>query len=135
MEVAAQTSPPSEIGVPALEARGIVREYGRVTAVAGINVSLEPGDFLTVFGPNGAGKSSLLGLLAGALRPTRGDVSSTVFDSTSVQSIGGDRSAYCPTRASYTLNSQLRRICNFMADSMAWRILMKGSQNDWTMCG
>lgn len=74
MAVAAQKLPPSETGVPALEARGIVREYGRVTAVAGINVSLEPGDFLTVFGPNGAGKSSLLGLLAGALRPTRGDV-------------------------------------------------------------
>ena len=74
MAVAAQKLPPSETGVPALEARGIVREYGRVTAVAGINVALEPGDFLTVFGPNGAGKSSLLGLLAGALRPTRGDV-------------------------------------------------------------
>jgi heme exporter protein A len=73
--VAAQSeSPPSEAGVPALEARGIVREYGPVTAVAGIDLSLEPGDFLTVFGPNGAGKSSLLGLLAGALRPTRGDV-------------------------------------------------------------
>ena len=67
-------SPRSVTSAPALEARGIVREYGPVTAVAGIDLSLEPGDFLTVFGPNGAGKSSLLGLLAGALRPTRGDV-------------------------------------------------------------
>jgi heme exporter protein A len=68
-------APQSATGAPALEARGIVREYGPVTAVAGIDLSLEPGEFLTVFGPNGAGKSSLLGLLAGALRPTRGDVS------------------------------------------------------------
>ena len=67
-------SPPSPTTTPALEARGIVREYGPVTAVAGIDLSLERGDFLTVFGPNGAGKSSLLGLLAGALRPTRGEV-------------------------------------------------------------
>lgn len=67
-------SPPSATTTPALEACGIVREYGPVIAVAGIDLSLERGDFLTVFGPNGAGKSSLLGLLSGALRPTRGDV-------------------------------------------------------------
>ena len=67
-------SPPSVTSKPALEARGVVREYGPVIAVAGIDLSLERGDFLTVFGPNGAGKSSLLGLLAGALRPTRGRV-------------------------------------------------------------
>ena len=67
-------SPLSAITTPVLEARGIVREYGAVIAVAGIDLSLERGDFLTVFGPNGAGKSTLLGLLAGALRPTRGDV-------------------------------------------------------------
>ncbi len=67
-------SPPSVTSTPAVEARGIVREYGPVIAVAGIDLSLERGDFLTVFGPNGAGKSSLLGLLAGALRPTRGEV-------------------------------------------------------------
>ncbi len=67
-------SPPPVASKPALEARGVVREYGPVIAVAGIDLSLERGDFLTVFGPNGAGKSSLLGLLAGALRPTRGEV-------------------------------------------------------------
>jgi heme exporter protein A len=57
-----------------LEARGLVREYGSVRAVDGIDLSLGSGEFLTVFGPNGAGKSSLLGMLAGAMRPTRGEV-------------------------------------------------------------
>lgn len=57
-----------------LEARGLVREYGSVVAVDGVDVVLEEGEFLTVFGPNGAGKSSLLGMLGGALRPTRGSV-------------------------------------------------------------
>ena len=70
----ASESPESATAAPALEARGIVREYGPVTAVAGIDISLQRGEFLTVFGPNGAGKSTLLGLLSGALRPTRGDV-------------------------------------------------------------
>ena len=57
-----------------LAASGLVREYGAVIAVDGVDLLLEEGEFLTVFGPNGAGKSSLLGMLGGALRPTRGTV-------------------------------------------------------------
>jgi heme exporter protein A len=57
-----------------LEARGLVREYGSLVAVDGVDLTLRDGEFLTVFGPNGAGKSSLLGMLGGALRPTRGSV-------------------------------------------------------------
>ena len=59
---------------PVLEARGLTREYGPAVAVAGIDLELDAGEFLTVFGPNGAGKSSLLGMLSGALRPTSGTV-------------------------------------------------------------
>jgi heme exporter protein A len=59
---------------PTLEATGLVREYGPVTAVDGVDLSLDAGEFLTIFGPNGAGKTSLLGMLAGATRPTRGEV-------------------------------------------------------------
>lgn len=59
---------------PVLQAADLVREFGAVVAVDGIDLSLAKGEFLTIFGPNGAGKTSLLGLLAGALRPTRGKV-------------------------------------------------------------
>ncbi len=59
----------------ALEARDLVREYGSVVAVDGIDLKLAPGEALTVFGPNGAGKSTLLGMLGGAMHPTRGTVS------------------------------------------------------------
>lgn len=66
------SAPPTD--APVLDARGLVREYGPVVAVAGIDLELAAGEFLSVFGPNGAGKSSLLGMLSGALRPTRGTV-------------------------------------------------------------
>lgn len=46
-----------------------------MVAVDGVDLALGEGEFLSVFGPNGAGKSSLLGMLGGALRPTRGQVS------------------------------------------------------------
>ena len=61
-------------GSPVLEAHGLCKEYGPVVAVDGVDLALEEGEFLTVFGPNGAGKSSLLGMLGGAMRPTRGEV-------------------------------------------------------------
>lgn len=59
---------------PLLEARGLVREYAGLAAVDGVDLALPAGAFLVVFGPNGAGKTSLLRLLAGGLRPTRGEV-------------------------------------------------------------
>jgi heme exporter protein A len=60
--------------VAVLQATGLTREYGPVVAVRDVELSLGEGEFLTIFGPNGAGKSSLLGMLGGAMRPTRGEV-------------------------------------------------------------
>lgn len=59
---------------PTLEAHALVRRFGRATAVAGVDVSLEAGQCLAVFGPNGAGKTTLLRLVAGLLKPTSGTV-------------------------------------------------------------
>ena len=68
------TLPGEAAAPPLLDARGLVREFAGLAAVDGIDVSLPPGGFLVVFGPNGAGKTSLLRLLSGGLRPTRGKV-------------------------------------------------------------
>ena len=70
-EVPAGPSGPVE---PLLQARGLVRHFGAITAVDGVGFGLAPGEFLTVFGPNGAGKSTLLRLLGGGLTPTEGEV-------------------------------------------------------------
>ncbi|HCR04066.1 MAG TPA: ABC transporter ATP-binding protein, partial [Gemmatimonadetes bacterium] len=68
------TFPGKSQAPPLLDARGLVREFSGIAAVDGIDVSLPPGGFLAVFGPNGAGKTSLLRMLGGGLRPTRGEV-------------------------------------------------------------
>jgi len=58
-----------------LEARGLSFAYPRRGRVlAGVDLRLEPGDWLAVLGPNGSGKSTLLGLLLGLLRPAGGEV-------------------------------------------------------------
>jgi heme exporter protein A len=58
----------------ALLSRGLERRFGAVLAVAGVDLTLQRGEFLTIFGPNGAGKTTLLRLLCGLLKPSAGEV-------------------------------------------------------------
>jgi len=44
------------------------------TALAGINLQLHPGDFVTVIGSNGAGKSTLMNIISGSMQPDMGEV-------------------------------------------------------------
>ena len=56
----------------AIEARGLVKRFGSVTALAGIDLEVDSGEFFGLFGPNGAGKTTLLRVLTGQLAPTGG---------------------------------------------------------------
>jgi fructose transport system ATP-binding protein len=60
--------------VPILEARGLVKRYGPVTALDGTDFELLPAEILAVIGDNGAGKSTLIKALAGALVPDEGEI-------------------------------------------------------------
>jgi fructose transport system ATP-binding protein len=57
---------------PILSARGLVKQFGRVVALAGADLDLYPGEVLAVIGDNGAGKSSLIKCLSGAMVPDEG---------------------------------------------------------------
>lgn len=59
---------------PVLEARGLVKRYGHVTALDGTDFELYPREILAVIGDNGAGKSTLIKALAGALIPDEGQI-------------------------------------------------------------
>jgi simple sugar transport system ATP-binding protein len=60
--------------VPAIEARGISKYFGAVTALEGVNLKVMPGEVLGVVGDNGAGKSTLMKVLSGLHAPSRGEL-------------------------------------------------------------
>jgi len=59
---------------PLLTARGLVKRYGRVTALDNADFDLYPGEILAVIGDNGAGKSSLIKVICGAVLPDEGEI-------------------------------------------------------------
>jgi fructose transport system ATP-binding protein len=65
---------PQAHGAHVLEARGLVKTFGRVIGLAGVDLVLDAGEVLGIIGDNGAGKSTLIKCLTGALQPDRGEL-------------------------------------------------------------
>ena len=57
-----------------MQAKGLVKRYGQVTAIDGADFELRAGEILAVIGDNGAGKSSLIKCLSGATIPDEGEL-------------------------------------------------------------
>ena len=57
-----------------LSARGLLKTFGKVIGIDGVDIDLFPGEVLSVIGDNGAGKSTLIKALTGALIPDAGHV-------------------------------------------------------------
>jgi branched-chain amino acid transport system ATP-binding protein len=62
------------MSAPLLRAEGLVKRFGGLAAVDGVNLALAEGEILGVIGPNGAGKTTLFGLVSGSIPPTAGRV-------------------------------------------------------------
>ncbi|NNG38690.1 sugar ABC transporter ATP-binding protein [Flexivirga sp. ID2601S] len=64
----------NETQTPVFAAKGLVKRYGRVTAMNGADFELLPGEVLAVVGDNGAGKSTMIKALTGAVIPDAGQI-------------------------------------------------------------
>ncbi len=73
---AAGTPPPavaqvSSVDTPAIDLRGVHKRYGKVQALRGVDMQVQPGEVFGLLGPNGAGKSTLVKIMLTVVRPTQ----------------------------------------------------------------
>ncbi len=62
-------------GIPAVKVTGLTKRYGEVTAVRGLDLTIDQGEVVALLGPNGAGKSTAIDMMLGLTRPDAGEVS------------------------------------------------------------
>jgi ABC-type nitrate/sulfonate/bicarbonate transport system ATPase subunit len=70
----AAASPEAAARAPLLELRAVTKTFGETTALAGLEASIAPGEFVTVVGPSGCGKSTLFNIVAGLEEPDPGGI-------------------------------------------------------------
>ncbi len=61
-------------GGPLLQVRGLVKRFGSLRALDGVDLDVAEGSLTALIGPNGAGKSTAFACIAGAEKPTAGSV-------------------------------------------------------------
>ena len=64
----------STVETPALHLRDLRKRFGAVEAVAGVDLAMRAGEFLTLLGPSGSGKTTILKMIAGFENPTSGAI-------------------------------------------------------------
>ena len=60
--------------------KNVKKNFGKLEALKGINLTIEEGEFFGLLGPNGAGKSTLINILAGLAKPSSGSIKVMGFD-------------------------------------------------------
>ena len=88
--------PEGALEEPVLEARALVKRYGDLEAVAGLDLSIRPGEIYCLLGPNGAGKTTTIHLFLGFIEPNAGSVRVAGFDVANAALEARRRLAYVP---------------------------------------
>jgi ABC-type Fe3+/spermidine/putrescine transport system ATPase subunit len=60
--------------MPEIKAEGLKKEYGKVTALNGVSLTIKDGEYLSIVGPSGCGKTTLIKSIAGVVKPDAGDI-------------------------------------------------------------
>ena len=103
---------------PAIEARGIVKRFGKVTALDGLDLTVESGQVVAILGPNGAGKSTFVDLVATLLRPDAGTLRvhgyDVVRDAAQVRGVIGLAGQFAAVEPALTSRENLEMVARLM---------------------
>lgn len=106
-------------------ASDLIKRFGRVTALAGINLEIDRGEVFGLIGPNGAGKTTFIRAVVGALRPTEGNVAVLGLDPLADRWALRSRIGYMPQQPALYPDLSTRR--NLIFFSAAHRRTGNGS--------
>jgi len=84
---------------PEILIRNLVKKFGDITAVNGLNLKIRRGEMFGFLGPNGAGKTTTISMLSGLLKPTSGTAEIAGFDIRSEPRRAKARIGVCPQEA------------------------------------
>ena len=99
-----------------LECRGLVKRFGATPALAGVDLTIEPGRIVGLLGPNGSGKTTLIKLANGLLVPTAGEI---LVDGKAPGRESHAIVSYLPERNSLPLWMTIQQLQDFYADFFA----------------
>ncbi len=100
----------------AIEARGLGKKFGNVTAVDGLTLSIAPGEIFGLVGPDGAGKTTTMRLLTGVMQPTAGSATVLGIDVSQDPEAIRPRIGYVPQSSSLYADLSVLENLQFHAD-------------------
>ncbi len=100
----------------AVEARGLTRRFGDLSAVSGVDLSIRSGEVFGIVGPDGAGKTTTLRLLVGLIDATEGEVAVIGRDVRTQGAQVRDRIGYMPQQFGQYVDLTVEENMRFYAD-------------------
>jgi Cu-processing system ATP-binding protein len=98
-----------------LAVNGLVKRYGRLTAVDQISLAVAPGEIVALLGPNGSGKTTCLRCAAGLLRPDRGTIKICGHDIDRAYRLARQSFSYLPQQASFASQLKVYEVLEYHA--------------------
>ncbi len=96
-----------------LECKSLSKNYGRVTALNDLNLSIEPGRIVGLLGPNGSGKTTLIKLANGLLVPSSGEI---LIDGEKPGAYTKSIISYLPERIAIPLWASIPQLISYYSD-------------------
>jgi ABC-2 type transport system ATP-binding protein len=115
---------PTQTKTPALSVRGLEKSYGRVRALRGIDLEVQPGEIFAFLGPNGAGKTTTIRCLLDMIRPDAGTLRLFGHDPQAEPRVVQALTGYIPGEMQFYENLTARRQLRYFND-------LRGGAADW----